>query len=117
MRPLRYVALGDSPTEGVGDPAGGHWRGWAALLATGPGDPGAGPVRSTDLAAGGAQTRDAPGAADPRCADLPPHLLTLTADEVRHRPRGTGARLGLTASAAASAALAPLSAAESPEAA
>jgi lysophospholipase L1-like esterase len=31
---LRFVALGDSTTVGVGDPvAGGGWRGWARLLA------------------------------------------------------------------------------------
>ncbi|MFD8422478.1 SGNH/GDSL hydrolase family protein [Streptomyces sp. NPDC059466] len=35
MRPLRFVALGDSLTEGVGDPVGEAWRGWAALLAEG----------------------------------------------------------------------------------
>lgn len=35
MRPLRFVALGDSLTEGVGDPVGDAWRGWAALLAGG----------------------------------------------------------------------------------
>jgi lysophospholipase L1-like esterase len=35
MRPLRFVALGDSLTEGVGDPVGDGWRGWAALLAAG----------------------------------------------------------------------------------
>ncbi|WP_217239548.1 SGNH/GDSL hydrolase family protein [Streptomyces sp. AC555_RSS877] len=35
MRPLRFVALGDSLTEGVGDPVGEEWRGWAALLAGG----------------------------------------------------------------------------------
>ncbi|MDH6626028.1 lysophospholipase L1-like esterase [Streptomyces sp. LBL] len=35
MRPLRFVALGDSLTEGVGDPVGDGWRGWAALLADG----------------------------------------------------------------------------------
>ncbi len=29
-----FVALGDSITVGIGDPApGGGWRGWAALLA------------------------------------------------------------------------------------
>ncbi len=33
MRPVRFVALGDSLTEGVGDPVGAGWRGWAALLA------------------------------------------------------------------------------------
>ena len=32
-----FVALGDSITVGMGDPApeGGGWRGWAALLAAG----------------------------------------------------------------------------------
>ncbi|MFF9779354.1 SGNH/GDSL hydrolase family protein [Streptomyces sp. NPDC013978] len=35
MRALRFVALGDSLTEGVGDPVEGGWRGWAALLAEG----------------------------------------------------------------------------------
>ncbi|MEU5281325.1 SGNH/GDSL hydrolase family protein [Streptomyces asoensis] len=35
MRSVRFVALGDSLTEGVGDPVGGGWRGWAALLAPG----------------------------------------------------------------------------------
>ncbi|MFG2281094.1 SGNH/GDSL hydrolase family protein [Streptomyces asoensis] len=35
MRRVRFVALGDSLTEGVGDPVGGGWRGWAALLAPG----------------------------------------------------------------------------------
>ncbi|MGP4004385.1 SGNH/GDSL hydrolase family protein, partial [Streptomyces sp. 8N706] len=34
-QPVRYAALGDSLTEGVGDPVPGGWRGWAALLATG----------------------------------------------------------------------------------
>ncbi|MFJ1748649.1 SGNH/GDSL hydrolase family protein [Streptomyces sp. NPDC088116] len=37
-RPLRYVALGDSLTAGIGDPVeGGEWRGWAALLGGAPG--------------------------------------------------------------------------------
>ncbi|MGW2616284.1 SGNH/GDSL hydrolase family protein [Streptomyces sp. NPDC001500] len=35
MRRVRFVALGDSLTEGVGDPVGRGWRGWAALLADG----------------------------------------------------------------------------------
>ncbi|WP_327723533.1 SGNH/GDSL hydrolase family protein [Streptomyces europaeiscabiei] len=54
MRALRFVALGDSLTEGVGDPAEGGWRGWAALLADGLG-PG---VEFTNLAVSGSQTRD-----------------------------------------------------------
>ncbi|MEU5662441.1 SGNH/GDSL hydrolase family protein [Streptomyces longwoodensis] len=58
MSPVRFVALGDSLTEGVGDPTGDGWRGWAALLADGLGaGPGA-PVRFTNLAVSGAQTHD-----------------------------------------------------------
>ncbi|MER5755790.1 SGNH/GDSL hydrolase family protein [Streptomyces sp. NPDC002088] len=55
MRPVRFVALGDSLTEGVGDPVGEGWRGWAALLAEGLAS---GPVAFTNLAVSGAQTRD-----------------------------------------------------------
>ena len=40
-----------------------------------------------------------------RCTDLLPQLLTLAADELRHRARGTSARLDLRASTAVSAAL------------
>ncbi len=54
MRPLRFVALGDSLTEGVGDPVGDGWRGWAALLAGGLGEA----PEFTNLAVSGAQTRD-----------------------------------------------------------
>lgn len=32
-RYLRFAALGDSTTVGIGDPAVGGWRGWARLLA------------------------------------------------------------------------------------
>ncbi|MET4927636.1 hypothetical protein P3L51_35655, partial [Streptomyces sp. PSRA5] len=32
-RPLRFAALGDSLTAGVGDRVEGGWRGWAVLLA------------------------------------------------------------------------------------
>lgn len=58
MRPLRFVALGDSLTEGVGDPVGDGWRGWAALLAEGLGDVPCESVEFTNLAVSGAQTRD-----------------------------------------------------------
>ncbi|WP_371557094.1 SGNH/GDSL hydrolase family protein [Streptomyces longwoodensis] len=58
MRPVHFVALGDSLTEGVGDPTGDGWRGWAALLADGLGAGPATPVRFTNLAVSGAQTRD-----------------------------------------------------------
>ncbi|WP_328869954.1 SGNH/GDSL hydrolase family protein [Streptomyces sp. NBC_00287] len=55
MRPLRFAALGDSLTEGVGDPVGDGWRGWAALLAGGLAEQ---PVDFTNLAVSGAQTGD-----------------------------------------------------------
>ncbi|MFR9799627.1 SGNH/GDSL hydrolase family protein [Streptomyces sp. MS06] len=55
MTALRFVALGDSLTEGVGDPARDGWRGWAALLAPGLAE---GPVEFTNLAVSGARTRD-----------------------------------------------------------
>jgi len=47
-----------------------------------------------------------------RCTDLLPQLLRLAADEMRHRARGTSARLDLSASHAVSAALAALSVGE-----
>ncbi|MFA3878878.1 SGNH/GDSL hydrolase family protein [Streptomyces sp. MMCC 100] len=55
MRRVRFVALGDSLTEGVGDPVPGGRRGWAALLAAGLAEE---PVAFTNLARAGAQTRD-----------------------------------------------------------
>jgi lysophospholipase L1-like esterase len=55
MRAVRFVALGDSLTEGVGDPVGEGWRGWAALLADGLAEE---PVEFTNLAVSGAQTRE-----------------------------------------------------------
>jgi lysophospholipase L1-like esterase len=55
MRRVRFVTLGDSLTEGVGDPVGDGWRGWAALLAAGLTEE---PVEFTNLALSGAQTRD-----------------------------------------------------------
>ncbi|MEU3979817.1 SGNH/GDSL hydrolase family protein [Streptomyces sp. NPDC026672] len=55
MRTVRFVALGDSLTEGVGDPVGDGWRGWAALLSPGLSH---GRVEFTNLAVSGAQTRD-----------------------------------------------------------
>ncbi len=49
-----------------------------------------------------------------RCKDLLPQLLHLAADEMRHRARGTSARLDLRAGAAVSAALAALPVAGQP---
>ncbi|WP_199547965.1 SGNH/GDSL hydrolase family protein [Streptomyces sp. N35] len=56
-RALRFAALGDSLTEGVGDPVGETWRGWAALLAPALG-PGELAVEFRNFAVSGAQTRD-----------------------------------------------------------
>ncbi|WP_327693577.1 SGNH/GDSL hydrolase family protein [Streptomyces sp. NBC_00459] len=74
MRPLRFVALGDSLTEGVGDPVDGMWRGWAALLADGFGDT---PVDFTNLAVSGAQTRDVLERQTPAGLDLEPDVVSV----------------------------------------
>ncbi|MFF4341112.1 SGNH/GDSL hydrolase family protein [Kitasatospora sp. NPDC001540] len=52
---VRFAALGDSLTEGVGDPVPGGWRGWAALLAPALSP---GPVEFRNLAHSGALSRD-----------------------------------------------------------
>ncbi|MFF3910451.1 SGNH/GDSL hydrolase family protein [Streptomyces sp. NPDC001848] len=76
MRPLRFVALGDSLTEGVGDPVGDTWRGWAALLADGlaPVDT---PAEFTNLAVSGAQTRDVLERQTPAALDLRPDVVSV----------------------------------------
>lgn len=77
MRPLRFVALGDSLTEGVGDPVGEAWRGWAALLVAGLSD---GPDRSvqfTNLAVSGAQTRDVLERQTPAALALCPDVASV----------------------------------------
>lgn len=77
MRPLRFVALGDSLTEGVGDPVGEAWRGWAALLVAGLSD---GPDRSvefTNLAVSGAQTRDVLERQTPAALALGPDVVSV----------------------------------------
>lgn len=74
-RPLRFVALGDSLTEGVGDPVGdGEWRGWAALLADGfVGER----VGFTNLAVSGSQTRDVLERQLPAALVLRPDLVSV----------------------------------------
>jgi lysophospholipase L1-like esterase len=74
VRALRFVALGDSLTQGVGDPVGGGWRGWAALLADGlsPGD-----VDFANLAVSGAQTRDVLERQLPAGLALRPDLVSV----------------------------------------
>lgn len=74
MRPLRYVALGDSLTEGVGDPMGNGWRGWAALLAGGLSEPSA---EFTNLAVSGAQTRDVLETQLPAALELRPDVASV----------------------------------------
>ncbi|MFE7212112.1 SGNH/GDSL hydrolase family protein [Streptomyces sp. NPDC001698] len=76
MRSLRFVALGDSLTEGVGDPTGDGWRGWAALLAGGLAEqPSA--VEFTNLAVSGAQTRDVLERQTPAGLELRPDVVSV----------------------------------------
>ncbi|MER6984106.1 SGNH/GDSL hydrolase family protein [Streptomyces carpinensis] len=74
MRPVRFVALGDSLTEGVGDPARRGLRGWAALLAGGLAEE---PVEFTNLAVRGAQTRDVLERQTPAALALRPDLVSV----------------------------------------
>ncbi|MET8247913.1 SGNH/GDSL hydrolase family protein [Streptomyces sp. NPDC005202] len=74
MRPVRFVALGDSLTEGVGDPVGDGWRGWAALLAGGLAEE---PVEFTNLAVSGAQTRDVLERQTPAGLALRPDIVSV----------------------------------------
>ncbi|MFE6285482.1 SGNH/GDSL hydrolase family protein [Streptomyces sp. NPDC057877] len=74
MRPVSFVALGDSLTEGVGDPVGGGWRGWAALLAAALGER---PAELTNLAVSGAQTRDVLETQLPAALALRPDVVSV----------------------------------------
>ncbi|MCH0564782.1 MULTISPECIES: SGNH/GDSL hydrolase family protein [unclassified Streptomyces] len=74
MRPVRFVALGDSLTEGVGDPVGGGWRGWAALLATALAEE---PAEFTNLAVSGAQTHDVLDRQLPAALACEPDLVSV----------------------------------------
>jgi lysophospholipase L1-like esterase len=76
MTPLRFVALGDSLTEGVGDPVGDSWRGWAELLADGLA-PVATPAEFTNLAVSGAQTRDVLERQTPAALALRPDVVSV----------------------------------------
>jgi lysophospholipase L1-like esterase len=84
LSPVRFVALGDSLTEGVGDPVGNGWRGWAALLAAGLAEE---PVEFTNLAVSGAQTRDVARRQLPAALALRPDLASVVVgvnDTLRH---------------------------------
>ncbi|WP_229894228.1 SGNH/GDSL hydrolase family protein [Streptomyces glebosus] len=72
-----FVALGDSLTEGLGDPVpGGGWRGWAALLAEALGErPGSVPL--VNLARSGAQAADVAERQLPAARALRPRFASL----------------------------------------
>ncbi|MFE4721610.1 SGNH/GDSL hydrolase family protein, partial [Streptomyces sp. NPDC056728] len=73
---LRFVALGDSLTEGVGDPVGGAWRGWAELLSAGLAPDGT-PVEFHNFAASGAQTSDVLARQMPQALALRPDIASV----------------------------------------
>ncbi|MER5951653.1 SGNH/GDSL hydrolase family protein [Streptomyces sp. NPDC001904] len=87
MRPLRFAALGDSLTEGIGDPVGGgRWRGWAALLATGLA-PAHVPVEFRNFAVSGAQTGDVLDRQLPAALAFAPDVVSVVVgvnDTLRH---------------------------------
>ncbi|WP_374112397.1 SGNH/GDSL hydrolase family protein [Streptomyces sp. CC210A] len=77
-RPLRFAALGDSLTEGVGDPVATGLRGWAALLAEALAPTDA--PRSTEfrnLAVSGALVRDVAVEQVPRALAHQPDLAAV----------------------------------------
>lgn len=75
-RPLRFVALGDSLTAGVGDPVAGGWRGWAALLAEGVGRVDA-PAVFRNLAVSGALTKDVAETQGPAALAFAPDIASV----------------------------------------
>ncbi|WP_406461975.1 SGNH/GDSL hydrolase family protein [Streptomyces sp. NBC_01622] len=77
MRTVRFVALGDSLTEGVGDPVGEVWRGWAALLADGLAQQPEASVEFTNLAVSGAQSRDVLERQTPAGLALNPDVVSV----------------------------------------
>ncbi|MEV0911177.1 SGNH/GDSL hydrolase family protein [Streptomyces hokutonensis] len=77
MRTVRFVALGDSLTEGVGDPVGEAWRGWAALLADGLAGQPEDTVEFTNLAVSGAQSRDVLERQTPAGLALNPDVVSV----------------------------------------
>ncbi|MFG3227910.1 SGNH/GDSL hydrolase family protein [Kitasatospora sp. NPDC048194] len=73
---LRFVALGDSLTEGVGDQVGEAWRGWAAVLAHSLA-PGGRDVDFANLAYSGALTADLTARQLPAALALRPQLAAV----------------------------------------
>ncbi|MFF2943023.1 SGNH/GDSL hydrolase family protein [Streptomyces niveus] len=90
-RPLRFAALGDSLTAGVGDRVDGGWRGWAVLLAEaltpagGDGDPAgrrpSGPAAPApafrNFATSGALTRDVRAVQTPAALAFAPDIASV----------------------------------------
>ncbi|MFF2896780.1 SGNH/GDSL hydrolase family protein [Streptomyces sp. NPDC057966] len=76
LSPVRFAALGDSFTEGVGDPVPGGLRGWAALLAEGVADGRRG-VEFRNFAVSGAQSGDVRDRQAPAAAAFRPHLASV----------------------------------------
>ncbi|GAA1068755.1 MULTISPECIES: SGNH/GDSL hydrolase family protein [Streptomyces violaceusniger group] len=77
-RRLRFAALGDSLTEGLGDPApGGGWRGWAALLAAAAGPHPDEPVEFVNLSRSGALAADVADEQLPAARRARPHLVSV----------------------------------------
>ncbi len=73
---IRFAALGDSVTAGLGDPVpGGGWRGWAALLADSLAPPGQ--VEFCNLAISGALVRDVVTEQLPRAVSLAPAAASV----------------------------------------
>ncbi|MFE5796088.1 SGNH/GDSL hydrolase family protein [Streptomyces sp. NPDC056503] len=84
--PVRFVVLGDSFSEGVGDRADGVWRGWAELLAGGLAGPGQ-RVEYVNLAVSGALGADVAEKQAPCATALRPHLASVVVgvnDTLRH---------------------------------
>lgn len=74
--PLRFVALGDSLTQGVGDPVDGGWRGWASLLADGVGSAER-PAVFRNLAVSGALSRDVAEHQAPQALEFGPDIASV----------------------------------------
>lgn len=73
---LRFVALGDSLTEGIGDQVGEGWRGWAAVLADSLAPEGRS-VEFTNLAYSGALTAELTTCQLPEAIALRPQLAAV----------------------------------------
>ncbi|MBL1096813.1 SGNH/GDSL hydrolase family protein [Streptomyces sp. 205] len=75
---MRFAALGDSLSEGLGDPAaGGGWRGWAALLAEAAGPRGGAEVELVNVSRSGALAADVAEEQLPAARRARPHLASV----------------------------------------